>query len=51
MYIASSLVAMTPWSHLADDLASCRKYWWQNLLYVQNLRPGDPATSCYSPAW
>ena len=51
MFIASNLVTTTPWSLLADDLAACRKYWWQNLFYVQNLRPGDPVTSCYLPSW
>ncbi|CAG7827395.1 unnamed protein product, partial [Allacma fusca] len=35
--------------NLEDDQANCRKYWWRNLLYFNNLVTNPE--SCYSESW
>ncbi|CAG7817088.1 unnamed protein product, partial [Allacma fusca] len=38
------------WFALTQDNTNCRKYWWHNLLYFNNLVKYDPDL-CYSESW
>ncbi|EGT54998.1 hypothetical protein CAEBREN_04792 [Caenorhabditis brenneri] len=34
---------------LLPGLQICEKYWWKNLLYINNM--GSSETACYGPSW
>lgn len=38
------------WNLLEKDIEFCNKYWWTNLLYMNNLYPSD-SSGCYAVTW
>jgi peptidoglycan/LPS O-acetylase OafA/YrhL len=39
------------WNLLDADQSFCNKYWWTNLLYINNFYPSDNRGGCYAVAW
>ena len=34
-----------------QDVSNCEKYWWTNILYINNFYPTTYLNQCYSVAW
>ena len=34
-----------------DDVSHCEKYWWTNILYINNFYPTLMFDNCYGPTW
>ena len=39
------------WYKMAEEAAGCSKWWWSNLLYVNNFAPANFDESCMSWTW
>jgi len=35
----------------SSDIAYCKKFWWQNLLFINNVVTKDIMNSCYPISW
>lgn len=39
------------WNLLNTDINFCNKYWWTNLLYINNIYPSSDSAGCYAVTW